>query len=847
MTGPRLEIRPHLREVLIDGVQARLGERAFDVLLALARHTGQFVSKSALLDLGWPGLVVEENNLEVQVSALRRLLGRGAIRNASRRGYSLTLTVAQTPVGEPDDRLCFLLSPAPPPSTNLPNLLTSFIGREADLATLLEVSRKSPLLTLTGAGGCGKTRLSIELARALLPRFADGAWLVELGALTDATLVPVAVAKALGLGEAPGKSALELLTGHLASRKALLVFDNAEHLRDACAQLAGTLLQRCAGLMLVISSRVLLGITGERAYRVPSLSMPKDRLDEAPERLARCDAVRLFVDRVQLHRPDFTLDVDNARDAARICVRLDGIPLAIELAAARLRSLSLHEVAERLEQSFELLVSGSRTTMPRHRTLRALIDWSHGLLGAAEQRLFARATAFVHGFSLEAAESVCSGNGVSARQVMPLVTALVDQSLLLPEQTPAGVRFRMLETVWRYASDRLRQSGELPLLQGRHLAWFVAFVDRAEGGLKGAEQSAWLNRLEDEHDNLRAALRVSLETGGLVESGLKLVSVLWRFWSNRGHCGEGIAWVQRLLQALPDTAPSVLRAKALHGAGVMAHTLCNYASATEFHENALALRRAACDAEGMADSLHCLSAAAMVQGRYAVAEHWADECLALRRRLGNPRSLAGSLNNVAGLAATRGDLHTAAPLYEEAVRLHRASGNNHGVALGLVNLGVMAASLGDHVLAVQRLDEALDIHRSLGDGRAIAMDLVHLGQVALERSDLEAARAHYRECLSIVRDQGDALCAVELLQGSARLALAQGRPREAARLYGAAERRREDIGAPIEPVDRPLHETRVGAVRAALGDASAFASAWRQGRLSSIDTALHEAQAQALI
>ena len=841
MTGTWLTIEPERREVLIDGMPARLGVRAFDVLVALAQQHGQLVPKSALLDLAWPGLVVEENNLEVQVSMLRRLIGRDAILTVAGRGYSLALSPAPAAPGEPADPWRFQMLPAAPPPHNLPQALTSFIGREADIAQLLELARKTRLITLTGSGGCGKTRLSIELAHALLPRFANGAWLVELAASMDPALVPQTVAKTLGLRESPGKSFPQLLAEYLGARRVLLVLDNAEHLLDACAHMVETVLSLCPGVTILVSSRALLGLIGELTYRVPSLTIPDPRLASTPARLEQCDAVRLFVERVQLHRPNFALDDSNAAHVAAICNRLDGIPLAIELAAARLRSLSLDDVADRLDDRFELLVGGSRTALPRHQTLRALIDWSHDLLDGPERRVFERISVFSQGFSLEAAEAVCIGDGIETRNVLPLLTALADKSLLSPEDAAAVSRFRVLETISQYAHERLQEAGGLGDWRGRHLAYFVAWVERAETGLKGAYQGAWLKRLEADHNNLRAALQESLSSADRVESGLRLAAVLWRFWSNRGHAHEGLSWIGRLLKARPDGVPAAVTAKALHGAGVMAHIQCDYATAGEFHLDALAIRRTLTDDEGVADSLHCLSASTMMLGQYEQAEALAAECLAMRRRSGNPRSVAGSLNNVASLAAVRGDLLTAAPLYEEAVRLHRAAGNDHGIALGLVNLGVIAASLGDFALAAQRHEEALGIHRALDDGRAIAMDLVHLGQVALERGNLPDARAHYRECLSSVREQGDALCAVELLQGMARLALATGSGQAAARLYGAAHRQREEIGAPIEPVDRQIHETRIASVRQALTEPNAFDLAWRQGQSMSMDEALREA------
>ena len=862
VTASLLSLQLERREVRIDGVPVRLGARAFDVLQVLAARAGQSVSKAELLDRAWPGLAVEENNLEVQVSTLRRLLGREAILTVAGRGYRFVLAAAPTaaasaPVVASEVSVSSALEqrfvlPRPEASHNLPQALTSFIGRDADLTALLEHADRARLLTLTGSGGCGKTRLALALAHALLSHH-EQVRLVELAALTEPALVPQAVLRAFGLRELPGPPAIEQLSAHLASRSVLLLLDNAEHLLDACAQLVGTLLSRCAGLSILVTSRSLLGITGEASFRVPSLTLPDVRFVDPPERLLQSEAARLFVERARLHRADFVVHSGNARQVARVCVRLDGIPLAIELAAARLRSLSLGAIAERLDQGFELLVGGSRTALPRHQTLRALIDWSHDLLDMPERRLFMRLAVFSEGFSLEAAEAVCSGIGIEIAEVLPLVTALADHSLLNPdlgngaesgierESAGSATRYRLLATVAQYASERLTEAGEPDAWRRRHLAHRLEWLEQeAEAGLKGAEQGAWLARLETEHDNLRAVLHEALLHD--VGSGLRLVAVLWRFWSNRGHAKEGLAWARRLLAAAREDEAGSIRARALHGAGVMAYTLCDYPAADAFHNEALALRREPIDEEGVADSLHCLSASALMQGHYEHAEALATECLAMRRKLGNARSLAGSLNNLAGLAAMRGDLAAAEPLYEEAVRLHRAGGNDHGIALGLVNLGVLACSMGSLPLAAQRHEEALAIHRALADRRAIAMDLVHLGRVALASGNTRNALARYGECLASVREEGDPLCIAELLQGIARFGLRAETPRDAARLLGAAEKLREDIGAPIEAGDRAAHESAVAALRAGVGDDAEFERALREGRAIGVDEALVEAR-----
>ena len=442
-------------------------------------------------------MVVEEAALHVQVSALRKVLGADAITTVSGRGYQFTLPVTKGD-GEANR--------ASKPKHNLPYQLTSFVGREQEIAQLEELVTANRLVTLTGAGGAGKTRLAIEVASRLIDAFPDGVWLVELAALSDPRLVPQAVAQALGVKEQPTRPVIETLSDYLASKKLLLVLDNVEHLLEACVHLVDEIVRRSPDITVLVTSRERLGITGELTYRVPSLTVPGTNETLTPETVSPYEGVRLFVERAKLARPDFDLTAENASSVASICARLDGMPLAIELAAPRLRSMSVDELSERLDQRFALLTDGSRAALPRHRTLRSMLDWSYDLLTEREQAMLRRVAVFAGGWTLASAEQVCAGDGIDASDVIEQLTSLVDKSLVVTDEHAGATRYRMLETVRQYAQDRLRESGEEAQWRGSHLACFVALGVEFNREVVGTKQQAWLARIASEHDNLRAAL-----------------------------------------------------------------------------------------------------------------------------------------------------------------------------------------------------------------------------------------------------------------------------------------------------------------------------------------------------
>jgi non-specific serine/threonine protein kinase len=830
----RFELQPRERRLLADGIPVAIGPRAFDLLVALAQRSGRLVTKDELFEQVWPGVVVEENTLQAHVSSLRKILGREAVATVSGRGYRFTL---QPGIEVPAD--------TPPPRHNLPQHLTSFIGREREIVQLRQMLATVRLLTLTGAGGCGKTRLALQVACELLPAYRDGIWLVELSALTDPGLVPQALAGVVGVKEQSGKTLTQSLVDHLVSQRALIVLDNAEHLLAGCTQLADAVLRACGEVTLLATSREPLGIAGELTYRVPSLGVPDPALDVTPQHILRCDSARLFVERARLQRPHFTVTNENAPALASICRQLDGIPLAIELAAPRLRSMSVEEVDRRLDRLFSLLTGGSRTALPRQRTLRSLIDWSYDLLSDTEKALLRRLSVFSGGWTLEAAEHVCVDDGIGTDAMLDLLASLCDKSLLVADEHDGATRYRLLETVRRYAREWLHQRGEEMHWLDRHLAYFVALAEEAEPSLNGGrDQQAWLGRIEMEHDNVRSALARSGTRPAEAVSGLRLAAALWRFWWMRGYLREGRTWLESMLAAVPACDAPAVRAKAFNGAGVLSWLQGDFSAARSYHEASLGLRRELDDRRGIAASLNNLAILDSDQGDHAVARTRHEESLSIWRGLGEKRGVANTLSNLANLARDAGDLREARVLHEECLATRRELGDRHGIATSLLNLAVVARDQGDYAGAVALGEESLAISRDMQERRNIAASLGHLGVVACERDDFGSGRTLLLESVAVCRAIGDRYVLAESLQGVA-YAFAHDRPARAATIFGAAERLREAIGSPRKPKDIPRHQRQVAAARAALGDDAAFDRAWHEGCAMDLDASVRYALATA--
>jgi non-specific serine/threonine protein kinase len=817
----QFELRPVTRELLADGQPVALGARAFDVLHALIERRERLVTKEELLDLVWPGVVVEENNLQVQVSVLRKILGPSAIATIPGRGYRFADEAAHGPEQ--------LQPSATVAKHNLPQQLTSFIGRERELVEVRHLLEQTRLLTLLGVGGIGKTRLALQVGADSIDDFVDGVWFVQLAPLTDERLVPQAVATVLGLKEQPGIAITDTLTKETRDRKLLLVLDNCEHLIHASALLCEALLAACAGIRIVATSREPLRAPGEIGYRVSSLATPDPKAPASVEVLTQYAAVQLFIERAMSVRASFQVNTTNAPALASISYHLDGIPLAIELAAARLRSLSVEEVNARLDQRFGLLTGGSRTALPRQQTLRSAIDWSYDLLSDAEKALLCRVSVFSGGWTLAAAEQVCVGEDVHDSDVLDLLTSLVDKSLVVTEERNGATRYLMLETVRQYARDRLQEGGADAPWRGRHLAYFLALAEDAEPQLTGPDQQAWLGRLETEHDNVLSALAWSCGAGGDAVGGLRLAGAFSALWHVRGHLSEGRSWLSRLLAVAPSGEAAAARANALAAAGALAREQDDFPAAQALHQASLALRRELGDRRGIAQSLGSLGFVALAQGDHAAARLLYEESLVIWQELGDRRRIAGALGDLGYLYRVLGDYPAARILFEEGLALSRELGGPRLTGMWLSNLGAVDYHQGDYASAQARLKESLALFRELGDRRNVKWTLLELGNVARERGDDQAAKAHYAGSLAISQELSSRAGICEALEGIANVAFALAEPGRAARIWGWAERVREEIGVPLTPAELPRHDAQVAAARAAMGDDAAFDRAWQEG------------------
>jgi predicted ATPase/class 3 adenylate cyclase len=656
---------------------------------------------------------------------------------------------------------------------NLPRQLTTFIGREREIAEVKRLLAEAHLLTVTGTGGNGKTRLSLEVAAGLLDEYPGGVWLLELASVADPVLVPQILATTVGVREEAGRPLLSTLVDHLRPKRALLLFDNCEHLIDACARLADALLHACPQVKIMASSRELLGLTGEVAFRIPALSMPNPQRVPSLERIMEYEAIRLFVDRAAAVKPGFMLTEDNVAAVAQICQRLDGIPLAIELAAARVRSLSVHQISAHLDERFRLLTGGSRTALARHQTLRGLIDWSYSLLSDAERTVLRRLSVFVGGWTLAAGEAVGAGHGVDRDQMVELLARLVDKSLVLMDEEGPDGRYRLLETIRQYGLDKLAETTEAEVVRDRHRDFYVAFAEDAEGQLRGREQVAGLKRLEFDHDNLRTALRWSLDRGE-TEVALRLGSALWLFWDTHGYVREGREWVDDLLtraDALPASAitPDIQRARAklLDGAGRLRARWSEYAKACELDAQAIAVWRELGDQRGMAEALNNIGVGMRYLGDRARSQAAVEESLALFRGVSDKRGIAHALNNLAELARIDGDLTRARALFEESVPLFEAVEDGRGLSYALDNLGGILTAQGDYTRAETLYGRSLQLAEELGDKHAIATALRSLGGVAHHRHDYVRARGLYEDSVTRFREMNDGVCLAKSLTGFA--------------------------------------------------------------------------------
>ena len=679
--------------------------------------------------------------------------------------------------------------PAPATAHNLPLQLTHFIGRERELAEVKPLLAAERLVTLTGAGGAGKTRLALQVAQDLVGEFQHGVWLIELAPLGDPDLIPHAVASTLGMRQESGQAVTDSLIDFLRPRTTLLLLDNCEHLITACAAIVSQILRVCPRVRILATSREALGIAGEKAWRVPSLLLPDVKLGASSDLAARSDAVRFFVDRAQTVAPDFMLSAYSAPTVVRICQRLDGIPLALELAAARMKVLSIEQIGARLDDRFQLLTGGSRTAVPRQQTLRATIDWSYDLLSDAERRLLRGLSVFAGGCSLEAAEQVCSGDASSDSDTIELLSHLIDKSLVAVEDDAAeGRRYRLLETVRQYARDRLLESGEVEAVRDGHVVFFLQLAKRAQPELHRPEQGVWLNRLQVEHDNLRTALewcQVGRRSAG---AGVELAGALWWFWIMRGYFAEGRQWLARVLGDAPGESRAG-RARVLFGAGALAFFQGDFISAQALLADGLALARETQDKWAVTMSVFLLGTIAAESGDYGRATVLAEECRAIASETAD-----------AWLSAHPPDL-----------------------------LGHAAKCKGDYQQAESFLENSLALFRQAGDRWAMAIQLSNLAEVSQYQGHWKEARARGSEALILCQELGDRWGIAWALTTLGAVVGSQGQLTRAARLWGAADGISQSIGSPFLPSLRMTQDLYLLPVRQALGD-ERFAAAWAEGR-----------------
>jgi predicted ATPase/Flp pilus assembly protein TadD/DNA-binding XRE family transcriptional regulator len=726
------------------------------------------------------------------------------------------------------------------PKTNLPAPLTTFIGREKEQLDVIGLIHKYRLVTLTGAGGVGKTRLSLMVGEQVLSNHDDGVWLVELASILDPFLIPRTTAIAIGLREEPQRAVIDMLSAYLREKRMLIVLDNCEHLLDGCAQLADILLKRCPDLKILATSREALGILGEAVYHVPCLKLPD--LQQLIAKLRDYESIRLFEERAQLARMDFSLTIDNAPSVAQICNRLDGIPLAIELAAARINDFSVEQIAARLQKNMSLLTTGNRTALPRHQTLQAAIDWSYNLLSPAEQSLFRRLSVFVNGWTLEAAESICSDANIPSTAILDLLSYVINKSLVIREEIPSGMRYHLLETIRQYAHEKLQTMNEAKITCQQHLMYFVDLAKRAEPNLRSFDMEIWLDLLETELDNIRSALVYGLKND--IESELQLASALWWFWHIRGYKSEGCQWLEQGLsveeqergESHVQPARILIRGKALYVAGFLrlmffetnkgallseeslllfqelgmegkrgaAYALWNLSAVADrqldFHrkklllEESLALFQEVDDKFGIAQCIDSLAFCAMNENNYEQARILLQEHLALRQEIGDMDGSAVALHDLGRFAFQKGNFQQAATHYRASLALFLRMRNRWGTSYVLSSLGHTAQAQGNYEEATITLEDALALEESVGDRFGIASRLNELGLVVQSQGDYRRAAQMYGQALELFYEAGNQIAVSSALFNLGSVALLQSDYKQAVKNFEEALAISQEVG-----------------------------------------------------
>ncbi len=819
--GP-FRVDPMRRLLMRNGEPQPLTPKAFDILLVLLLHDGQIIEKVELMRAVWPDTVVEENNLTRNISALRKALGEGPhdhsyVVTVPGRGYSFVASVREVRdeatellvekrvrariVTEEEETDSTVVTATLRQETleshpnNLPSQLTSLIGRKVELAEIKSLMRQSHLrlLTLTGAGGSGKTRLSLQVAADLLQDFADGVFFVALAPIIEPDLVVSAVAQTLEVKEVSGTPLLERLKQHLRDKQMLLLLDNFEQI-PAAAPLVTELLAACHQLKVLVTSRAVLHLHGEYEFPVQPLALPDPASSQSVEALLQYASIALFIQRASAVKPDFEIKNGTARIVADICTRLDGLPLAIELAAAHVKVLSPQAMLARLENRLKLLIGGPRDLPARQQTMRNTIAWSYDLLDENEKKLFRRLAVFVGGLTLEAAEAVCSIAAETRIDILESVAALMDKSLVRQTEQPDGEpRFMMLETFRQYGLEQLEAGGETTNVRRQHANFFLELVERAEPKLSGAEQGVWLNRLETEHDNIRAALRWAKETGE-VDLGSRIAAALGRFWLMHVHYTEGRERLAEFLASTSASGRTATRAKLLASAATLAQNQADNTAARSLFDESLAIWREIGNKEGIAASLTNLGWLAWRQSDYRAARSLSEEALALHRELGNKQGIAHSLNNVGWVAHHQGDYAAARSFHEGSLALRRELGDKRGIGFALANLGWAIHKQGDYERAAGLLEEATILFKQLGEKHLLAYSSNVLAGVVHDQGNCRRAAALLEESVNTCREIGAKYSLGVGLRILGNVTRDQGDQQRAARLLDESLNTSREIG-----------------------------------------------------
>jgi predicted ATPase/class 3 adenylate cyclase len=793
--------------------------------LLSAGHGGQILLSSSTQELVRDHLPPETH---------LRDLGERRLKDLSRPERIFQLTAPDLPSEFPP------LKTLETHTNNLPLQATPLIGREREVEAVCGLLRspETRLLTLLGTGGTGKTRVGLQVAAELVDDFEDGVFFVPIAAITDPTLVAPTIARVLGLSEGGAQPPEELLEGYLRDRQMLLLLDNLEQVLEA-APVVDRLLSTAAGLKILATSRTPLGLYGEYEFPIPPLSLPDPESLPPLENLTSYEAVRLFLERARAVKPDFALTEENAPVVVEICARLDGLPLAIELAAARIKLLAPRVLLERLGKPLKILTGGARNLPERQRTLRNAIEWSYGLLDDGEKMLFGRLGVFSSGATLEAMEAVCDAEEDLPTDVFEGASSLLDKGLLRQEEGAGGEpRFVMLETIHEFANAKLEGSGEAEAVRRAHAEYFLALAEEAEPMLWGAEDAAWLDRLEREHDNMRAALSWAIEHEE-GELALRVGGALWRFWYMEGYHGEGRRWLEAALGKEWGAAAAEARARALEGVGWLASGQGDLDRAQAAAKEGLKLSTDAGLGDVVAADLQNVlgEAVARQRGDYEWAEELLTESLALHRKAGDIRGVAWSLANLANVSSARGNYEQAKKLYEEGLALSRELNGAELLGAYLINLGYESLLEGEPERATALNEEAAELYRKRGlrDGLQYALD--NLGWATLLRGNYELAETLHKQSLTVSQDLGDKLIASESLEGLACTAGAQGKAERSAILFGAAEGLREAEGYKQAPRDHSLREPYLTAARS-LVDEAAWSAAREKGRSMAFEDAV---------